>query len=108
MPITLEQRFGEHLRSMRHERGFTQEELAERCGLSVDAVRRIERGRFSASLGTIAKLARGLGVSLRTLFETFEDPGKARVKELSDYLATRKPAEIRLAIRVLRVLFEER
>lgn len=107
MPISLERRFGEHLREMRKERRYTQDELAERSDLSVDAIRRIERGAFSPSLATLAKLSAGLGVSLRTLFESLDEPGRTKTKELSDYLARRKPAEVRTALRVLRALFED-
>ena len=68
MRLNVGKRFGVHVRALRHSRQLTQEELAERSQLSVDAVRRIERGAFSPSLETVNKLATGLDVSLRTLF----------------------------------------
>jgi transcriptional regulator with XRE-family HTH domain len=47
---------------------LTQEELAERSGVSVDVIRQLEQGRkHSARLPTLHALANGLGVELTTL-----------------------------------------
>ncbi len=108
MPISLARNFGNHVRALRTARKLTQDALAEKSGLSVDAVRRIERGAFSPSLNSLAKLADGLCVSLRTLFEGFEHEKRGDVAELCDYLAGRTQREVRVATRVVRALFEER
>lgn len=107
MPISLGQRFGTHVRSLRDARSLTQEALAERSDLSVDAIRRIERGGFSPSLNTLAALARGLDVSLATLFATFERGRREEVAQVADYLSVRTAREVRTAWRVIRALFDE-
>ena len=107
MPISLGRRFGSHIRALREARDLTQEVLAEKADLSVDAVRRIERGAFSPSLNTVAKLAKGLDVSLASLFEGFDRGRRDDVAELADYLATRTAREARTAWRVVRALFDE-
>jgi len=89
MPISLGRRFGAHVRTLREARRLTQESLAERSELSVDAIRRIERGAFSPSLNTLAGLAKGLEVSLASLFAGFDRGRRDDVAELADYLATR-------------------
>lgn len=49
---------------------LTQEELAERSGVSVDVIRQLEQGRkHSARLPTLHALANGLGVELTTLLD---------------------------------------
>ena len=106
MRISLGRKFGAHMRDLRLARGLTQEVLAERSDLSVDAVRRIERGAFSPSLETTSKLAHGLNTSLRTLFETFGRERRDEVAELCDYLASRTGREVRMASRVIRAMFE--
>lgn len=100
--------FGDHIRNLRQARALTQEGLAERSGLSVDAVRRIERGAFSPSLETVRKLASGLEISLRTLFQTFEREDRDHVAEICDYLARRTGREVRLAWRVIRAMFDDK
>jgi len=101
-------KFGGHLRVMRKARGFTQEVLAERSSLSVDAVRRIERGAFSPSLDTLRKLSSGLDVNLHTMFEGFTVQRRDTVAEICDYLQRRRPEEIRLVWRVIRAIFDGR
>ncbi len=63
MADAVDQIFGKKIRALRHKSGLTQDALAKRSTLSVDAVRRIEYGAFSPSLKTIRKLARGLNIS---------------------------------------------
>lgn len=59
---------GRTLRRLRRLASLTQEELAERAGVSVDVIRQLEQGRKqSARLPTLHALANGLGVELTTL-----------------------------------------
>jgi len=106
MPPPLSQRFGNHLRAMRQSRELTQEHLAERSGLSVDTVRRVEHGTLSPTLETLDKLARGLDLSLASMFGYFDHRGRDEVSELRDYVATRSGRQVRLAMRVLRAMFD--
>jgi transcriptional regulator with XRE-family HTH domain len=101
-------KFGGHIRTLRKARSLTQEVLAERSSLSVDAVRRIERGAFSPSLDTVGKLASGLDVNLHTLFEGFSLERRDTVAEICDYLQQRRPHEVKLIWRVMRAIFEGR
>lgn len=105
-PMNLGREFGSRVRSLRRAHHFTQEGLAERSGLSVDAVRRIERGAFSPSLNTMDKLCRGFGISLRTLFESFGPTRRDEVEQVCDYLSTRSPREVQMVWRVIRAIFE--
>lgn len=101
--------FGRHVRSLRRVRGLTQERLADRCHLSADTIRRIEQESFSPSLDTLLKLSQGLGLSLSTLFDSFELGVRNEARELLDMLSlrTRTPRELDRALRVLRALFDE-
>jgi transcriptional regulator with XRE-family HTH domain len=59
---------GRTVRRLRRLASLTQEELAERSGVSVDVIRQLEQGRKqSARLPTLHALANGLGVELTTL-----------------------------------------
>ncbi|WP_236245043.1 helix-turn-helix domain-containing protein [Streptomyces sp. CC210A] len=59
---------GDRLRLVRLSRGLTQEGLAERSGLSLGVVKKIERGG-SARLETYHALARALNVRTSALLE---------------------------------------
>jgi transcriptional regulator with XRE-family HTH domain len=53
---------GKRIRALRKEAKLTQEELAERAGLSANYVGEIERGERNPSALALFALARGLGV----------------------------------------------
>jgi transcriptional regulator with XRE-family HTH domain len=54
---------GEKVRSYRHDRGLTQEALAESLDLSVAYVSLIERGGRNPPFTTVVAIAHALGVS---------------------------------------------
>lgn len=79
--------FGKHAQLCRRVRGLTQEELAERSGLSADTIRRLEKSSFSPSLDTLCKMCDGLQISLSTLFEGLEVGERNVGREFTDWLA---------------------
>lgn len=62
-------RFGEKIRSMRKERGISQEKFAELCGLDRTYISGIERGTRNVSLKNIELIAQALGISKSDLFK---------------------------------------
>jgi transcriptional regulator with XRE-family HTH domain len=61
--------FGKRVKQLRNDKGFTQLDLAIRTGLDPRQIGRIENGRGSSGLGTLAMLAKGFEMSLAELFE---------------------------------------
>ena len=104
----LRHRFGGAVRELRQRNQLTQEALAERSDLSVDAIRRIEAGRFSPTLETLRKLSEGLEVSLPTLFQSLGDDRPDHVAEICDYLSRRNNRELKLAWKVLHAMFDDK
>jgi transcriptional regulator with XRE-family HTH domain len=72
--------FGKHVRSLRRARGITQQDVAERSGLSADTIRRLEHEEFSPSLNTLQCLVDALGIRLSTLFLGYELDDTANVR----------------------------
>ena len=91
---------------MRQSRELTQDRLAELSGLSIDTVRRVELGALSPSLETLQKLADGLDLSLSSMFGYFDRGSRDEVSELSEYVASRTSRQAKVAMRVLRAMFE--
>lgn len=52
-----------NLRRIRHDRDMTQEELADRAGLSARYIGSIERAHVSASVTILGRIATALGVA---------------------------------------------
>ncbi len=61
-----------NLRSLRHARGWSQEKMAEKCGLHRTYVGAIERGERNVTLETLNELATALGVSAAELISDSE------------------------------------
>ena len=76
---TVAKLFGVALRRARHERGLSQEALAEATGLSANFVGEMERGLKAPGLGVIVRLARALDVSVRDLLADFTDSAIRRL-----------------------------
>lgn len=62
-------RFGKRVVALRKAIGISQEELSFRCGIHRAYMGTIERGEKSATLDTVEKVAKGLGVTLKELFD---------------------------------------
>ena len=61
--------FGGKVVEMRKQHGLTQEELSFKCGIHRTYMGTIERGEKSVTLDTVAKIATGLGVEVKELFD---------------------------------------
>ncbi len=59
---------GQELKSLRQQRGLTQEELADRCELSKGFISQVERNQTSPSIATLMDLLESLGSSLSEFF----------------------------------------
>jgi transcriptional regulator with XRE-family HTH domain len=57
------------IKSLRERRGMTQEQLAEKAGVSRTYLARLETARQDPTLSTLEKLAKALGVKVGTLLE---------------------------------------
>lgn len=64
----LRDQFGNRIRVLRGRLALTQEQLAERAGISVDFLSLIERGKNSPSFENLDGLAAALGVTVAQLF----------------------------------------
>ena len=62
-PRTLEQVFGQVLRSVREERGLSQEQLGQAAESGRTYISQLERGEKGPSLKMVFRLARHLGTS---------------------------------------------
>ena len=69
---------GVRLRAVRHDRGWTLDELAERAGMSPSTLSRLESGKRQASLELLLPLTRQLGVRIDDLLPA--EPPDPRVR----------------------------
>jgi transcriptional regulator with XRE-family HTH domain len=68
MNDSTEESIGDRIRAARRERAITQEELAERAGVSSDVIKKLEQNRrTTAKIATLVNIANGLGIKLSEL-----------------------------------------
>lgn len=80
---------GEKIKSLRQNKAISIEELAERSGLAVEQIERIENNVDLPSLAPLIKLARALGVRLGTFLDDNDETGPAicRKQEANDSIS---------------------
>ena len=64
---------GSRIRALRNSRGFTQEQLADRIGVSRQKYARIENGINSITLDTLARIAKVLDVTVGDITRVLEE-----------------------------------
>jgi len=69
---------GARIRSFRRAKHLTLSQLAERVGVTEGFLSQVERGLASPSIGTLRRIAAGLGQSIGSLFQA-EDEGRLGV-----------------------------
>ncbi|MBQ6382431.1 MAG: helix-turn-helix domain-containing protein [Clostridia bacterium] len=87
---------GKKIRSLRIQRGLTQEELGDRCELSKGFISQLERNLSSPSIATLTDLLECLGSSLQELFN--EQPPEKTVFAPQDMFVKEDEEELRGSI----------
>lgn len=75
---TYQEVIGETIETMRTEKGWTQEELAEKIGTSQSAIHRIEKGGQNISLEMIKKLSEALGNQILSINDSVSQSFRIR------------------------------
>ena len=71
--MELQQTFGSNVRQHRKAKGWTQDELAGRVGVTLETIGKIERGAVPPSFDTAERIAKALGVAPLALFAVGPD-----------------------------------
>lgn len=64
---------GDRLREERHRLGLTLQDIADRSGLSLGMISKVENAQTSPSLRTLARLSQALDAPVTTFFRGFEE-----------------------------------
>jgi transcriptional regulator with XRE-family HTH domain len=65
----LKKKFGKRLQNLRREAGITQEQLADKTGLTVESISNMERGLYGPKFENLERIAAVLKVPVRELFD---------------------------------------
>lgn len=67
--LAFQKKFGAHLKKIRQQKGYSQEELANELGFSQPHLANIELGKVNTSISHVAAFAKALGVEAKDLFD---------------------------------------
>ena len=99
---------GERLKAARIEKGFTQEQIAEKLDVSIAFLSRIETGNSHINLRRLDEICNILGVSQGSILEgTSEESGTYLNKEFSDLLKNCPPEKMKLIYKVAKIIIDE-
>jgi transcriptional regulator with XRE-family HTH domain len=79
--LSIEVVFGRHLRKIREEKGFSQEELAFRSNLDRTYISLLERGKRRPTINTIFALAMPLDVIPSDMVKMIESDLASKIEE---------------------------
>ena len=68
--------FGQHVRRLRQERGYSQQALADEADLAKQTIHRIETAQFAVTLDVLVSLSAALRISLPDLMNFPQDSNK--------------------------------
>ncbi len=103
---------GRRVAAIRQKRGMSQQELAEAAKLTVEAISRLERATREPRIGTLARVAEGLGVSLAHLVDLGSAlPASRRyrvdVERLAELLDDKPTPQVKFIERFARMYLDE-
>lgn len=67
--LSIQKQFGQKVRELRTQRGYSQEAFAFECGLHRTYIGCIERGEKNITITNIEKIAKALRIGIKSLFE---------------------------------------
>lgn len=99
---------GERIRSLRNAKGWSQEELAHRAGISASHMGRLERGERGATVHSLEKVTRALGITFVDLFRFLNEDAPEKdstvIYEIVQNLNNRSPKEQKIILNLINVL----
>lgn len=69
--MDIKKKFGERVRQLRKEQGYSQEAFAQKCGLHRTYIGNIERGEKNVSLENIERIVSALWLTMEIFFKLF-------------------------------------
>lgn len=107
--MDMTKQFGKRIKQIRKAVKLTQESLAEKAGLSVEYISRLERGVSQPSFKTFEALAKSLNVNAKDFFDfkgtvVFRDK-KKEARQKKEYIDAISPELQEMEVRELTVVY---
>jgi transcriptional regulator with XRE-family HTH domain len=100
---------GNRIKEIRKARGWSQDQLGEKCGFHFSYIGGVERGERNVSLQNLAVIADTLEVDMQSFFQFERQSGEEKeaiIQEVIALLSKREMRHIQLARKILAEIFE--
>lgn len=98
---------GGRIRTVRKQKGLSQEKLGEICSISTAHIGHIERGTRIPSIETVYKISNELGVSLDYLFFDSQNDLNSTFKIISSQIAGKSEEKIKTFVTAVKALADK-
>lgn len=88
---TLSEIVGENIGERRRKLGISQKELADKLGITQDAMARMEKGKIAPKMSRLQDIAANLQCTVGSLFRTQDEAAEERAAIIGDILKTLPP-----------------
>lgn len=96
---------GERIKTVRRSLHLTQDQLAEKSGLSSNYIGQLERGERSPSLKTLTRIAQSLGVDVDYLVKVPQSDIESKLREIRQL--TKTPENLEKVVKIAKIIFDE-
>lgn len=104
----IDKRIGKRVKQAREKLGITQEDLAEKTGLTTNYISTVERGMSFPRCEKLIILLNGLETSADTIFcDVLDHVGETKVSELSKRLASLSPHAQKRILQMVELMIQQ-
>ena len=104
----IDKRIGKRVKQARERLGITQEDLAEKTGLTTNYISTVERGMSFPRCEKLIILLNGLETSADSIFcDVFEHSGEAKASELSKKIADLPPEAQKRILQMVELMIQQ-
>ncbi|MGW8444473.1 helix-turn-helix domain-containing protein [Paenibacillus sp. S33] len=104
---TIAEQIGAIIRTLRKEKGLTQQSLADEIDSSFSYIGRVERGESNVTIETIIKIAAALNIGFFELMSLGGKQDNETILALHALLLNKSEKEHRKALNILKEVFDE-
>ncbi len=105
---SVQQTIGKRIQSIRKVKGYTQQQFAEKIGISTNYLSDIERGKSSARMDKLVTIINALQCSADDIFVDVIDCGyKVKISRLAEHFEILPPKEQERAFAILEIFMDK-
>ena len=95
-----------NIKTLRIKQGLTQEEFAEKIGISIQGLSNIERNRYQPNSETIDKICKSFKISPLELLLTTSQTNEGLIKNINALLLQCSPQKLKQIFEIIKILLK--